>query len=374
MTDAGAKTTAVKLAVPLAALLALPVAPVLAFLFQAKAPWVFLFGAVAIGVLADWVRRSTEHLAARVGPAVGGLLNVSFGSLAELILAFFVLAAGNADVVRAQITGSLIGTSLFGLGLAVMIGSIGRSKLRFNRAKAGQMASLLFLVTIALLLPAVFDFTGRHLAGSARLAVSDERLSIGVSVVLLLLYMANLAYTLLTHRDVFASAEPREQRDQGAAWPLWLSLAVLIAATAVIALQAHLVSGALEDTARVLGVSTAFIGVIVLALVGTASDLFAASWFAAQGRMNLVLNICVGSAIQVALVVAPLLVIGSWLLGHPMSLVFSNPLDLFAIASAAFIVNAISSDGEVTWFEGLLLVGVYILLALAFFFSGPAIA
>ncbi len=364
---AGAPSSTAKLAVPLGALVLIPVAPVLAYLFDVKAPWVFLTGAIAIGVLADWVRRSTEHLAARLGPAIGGLLNVSFGSLAELILAFFVLIAGNVEVVRAQITGSIVGTSLLGFGLAVMIGSVGRTKLRFNRANAGQMSSLMILVIIALLLPAVFDFTGRHLAGGAPLAASDERLSIGVSIVLLLIYVANLIYTLVTQRDVFASAQPREQ-DGDAAWPLGLSVGALVTATVGIALEAHLVSGALEDTAVTVGVSPAFIGVIVLALVGTAADLFAASWFAAQGRMNLVFNICVGSAIQVALVVAPLLVIGSWLLGHPMSLVFGSPLDLFAIASAAFIVNAISSDGEATWFEGLLLVGVYIVLALAFFF------
>lgn len=365
--DGGSGATA-KLAIPLAALLVIPVAPVLAYGLEVSPPWVFVAGAIAIGVLADWVRRSTEHLAARVGPAIGGLLNVSFGSLAELILAFFVLVAGNVDVVRAQITGSIIGTSLFGLGLAIIVGSFGRTRLRFNRAKAGQMASMLILVSIALLLPAVFDFTGKHLSGAAGLELNDERLSIGVSIVLLLLYLANLVYTLVTHRDVFASSEPRERTD-GASWPLWLSVGSLIAATAVIALEAHLVSGALEQTAETVGVSPVFIGVIVLALVGTASDLFAAAWFAAQGRMNLVLNICVGSTIQVALVVAPVLVIGSLLLGYPMSLVFANPLDLFAIASAAFIVNAISSDGEATWFEGALLVGVYVVLAMAFFFT-----
>ena len=133
---------------------------------------------------------------------------------------------------------------------------------------------------------------------------------------------------------------------------------MLIAATVVIALEAHPVSGALAATAGALGLSDVFVGVIVLALVGTASDLFAASWFARQGKMGLVLGICVGSAIQVALVVAPLLVIGSWLMGRPMSLVFHNPIALFAIVSAAFIVNAISTDGETTWFEGVLLIGV----------------
>ncbi len=208
---------------------------------------------MAIGILADWVRRSTEHLALRFGPAVGGLFNESFGSLAELILAFFVLVAGNVEVVRAHITGSVIGTGLFGLGLAVMIGTIGRPHLRFNRAKAGQMASLLILVTIALLLPAVFDFAGHHLADGVGLAVSDERLSIDVSIVLLLLYVANLIYTLVTHRDVFVAAHPREKNEQASTWPLWLSVGVLVAAAAAIALEAHLVSGALEDTAQTLG-------------------------------------------------------------------------------------------------------------------------
>ncbi|MBC7502898.1 MAG: calcium/proton exchanger, partial [Herminiimonas sp.] len=149
------------------------------------------------------------------------------------------------------------------------------------------------------------------------------------------------------------------------------SVSVLVAATAAIALEAHLVSGALEATASVLGLSQVFVGVIVLAVVGTASDLFAAAWFARQGKMGLVLNICVGSAIQVALVVAPLLVLGSWLMGRPMTLVFSDPIELFALVSAAFIVNSIASDGETTWFEGVLLIGVYVLLGLAFYFSAP---
>jgi Ca2+/Na+ antiporter len=176
-------------------------------------------------------------------------------------------------------------------------------------------------------------------------------------------------YTLVTHRDAFSSDEPR---DADKSWPIWISLLLLLTASAVIALEAELVSGALEATASALGLSTVFLGVIVLALIGTASDLFAASFFARQGKMGLALNICVGSAIQVALVVAPLLVLGSWVIGQPMTLVFDNPLNLFAIAGTALIVNAIASDGETTWFEGVLLIGVYALIGLAFFFSAPA--
>ncbi len=353
---------------PILLLLTTPVAPVLEYFLDASPVWVFLTATTSTAVLADWVRRSTEQIASQVGPAVGGLLNISFGSLAELILALFVLVAGKTDVVRAQITGSIIGTSLFGLGLAIVVGSIGREKQLFKRERAGQLSSLLILVVIALLLPAVFDYTVRPMSETARLKMTDEELSIGVSIVLLILYAANLVYTLVTHRDVFASDEPQEVKST---WPCWISLSVLVAATAAIAVEAHLVSGAMEATSDKIGLSPVFLGVIVLALVGTASDLFAASWFAYDGKMGLVLNICLGSAIQIALVVAPILVLVSWLIGHPMTLVFNSPLDLFAIVGAAFTVNAIASDGETTWFEGVLLIGVYALLALAFFFVTP---
>lgn len=364
MTSGAGALASLKL--PLLLLLLLPVAPLLQFINGGPPIAVFLAGAVAIAALADWVRRATEHVATRVGQAIGGLLNVSFGSLAELILAIFVLTGGKADVVRAQITGSIIGTSLFGLGIAIVMGGIGRDGLRFKRERAGLLSSLLILVVIALLLPAVFDLTARARVDESRLAITDEELSICVSAVLLLLYGANLVYTLITHRDVFAAEEREEGTDGG--WPLWVAVLVLVGATTVIALEAELVSSALEATAGELGLSEVFLGVIVLALVGTAADLFAASWFARQDKMGLVLNICIGSAIQAALVLAPLLVLISWAIGSPMTLVFRSPLDLFAITGAAFVVNAIASDGEATWFEGVLLVGVYVLFALGFYF------
>ncbi|MEO8063579.1 MAG: calcium/proton exchanger [Pseudomonadota bacterium] len=350
---------------PFALLLIVPVAPLLGYLLNAPQIWVFLAGAVAIAVLADWIRRATEQLATRVGPTVGGLVNISFGSLAELVLALFVLVDGRPDVVRAQITGSIMGTSLLGLGIAIVVGCFGRERLTFKRERASLLATLLILAVIALLLPAVFDLTRHSLGLEQRLLLSEEQLSLGVAAILLLLYAGNLVYTLMTHRDVFAADEPRSSDENP--WPLKLSLFVLVMATAAVAVESELVAGALMDSSAALGMSPVFLGVVVLALVGTASDLFAAAWFARQGKMGLALTMCVGSAIQIALVVAPLLVVASWLLGHPMSLVFSNPLDLFAIAATAFIVNAITSDGEATWFEGMMLIGVYGLLALAFF-------
>ena len=350
------------------ALLALvPVAPLLHYVFHFSPLWVFATGILGVGVLADWIRGATEKLAHHTGPAVGGLLTISLGSLAELMLALFVLARGQTEVVHAQITGSIIGTSLLGLGLAIVVGGLGRERQTFHREHAGLLSTLLILVVIAMLLPAVFDLAMRHAGHAATVAVSDESLSLMVSGVLLVLYLGNLAYTLVTHRDVFATGETME--DTGRPWPLWQCLAVLAAATAGAALESELISGALEEAAVSLHLSTVFLGVIVLALVGTVADLFAAVWFARQDRMNLVMSLCIGSAIQIALVVAPLLVILSWLIGSPMNLVFNNPLDLFAIACTAFIVNAVTRDGETTWFEGMLLIGVYVVFGMAFYFA-----
>lgn len=348
-------------------LLLVPAAFALEYL-GAGAVWIFLTGAAAVAVLADWVRRGTEQVAARAGPATGGLLNVSFGSVAELILALFVLWRGQVEVVQAQITGSIIATTLLGLGLAALVGGLGRTRQRFDRASAGQLSTLLALLVVALVLPAVFDLTERATASEAAARVTGEELSLAVSAVLLLLYAANLVYTLVTHRDVFASGEEGGKAD----WSLRLALGVMVGGTAAVALVADVTSGALEAAAGALGLSTVFVGIVPLAVVGTAADLFAAVAFARQDRMNIVLNICIGSAVQVALVVAPLLVLISWAMGTPMDLVFHRPLDLLAVASAAFIVRAVAADGETTWFEGLLLVGVYAMLALAFFFVGPA--
>jgi Ca2+:H+ antiporter len=347
-----------------------PVAPALHYLFGLPALWVFAAGILGVGVLAEWIRAATEQLAQHTGAAVGGLLSVSLGSLAELILALFVLLQGQADVVHAQITGSIIGTSLLGLGLAMVAGSIGREKQVFKRERAGLLSSLLILTTVLLLLPAVFDIVTRATAGPAKRAASEEALSLAVSGVAILLYLGNLAYTLVTHRDVFSSGEERgEERAGETGWPVWQCLAVLAAATGAAAGEAELVSAALTDAAATLHLSAIFLGVIVLALVGTVADLFSAVYFARADRMGLVMSICIGSSIQVALVVAPLLVILSWAFGHPMTLVFHNPLDLFAIAASAFIVNAVAGDGETNWFEGMMLIGVYGVLGIAFFFS-----
>ena len=346
------------------ALATVPLSFLLVYGLHAPALAVFAVGALAVGVLADWTRRATEQLAERAGPAVGGLMNVSLGSTAEIILALFVLRDGQIAVVQAQLIGSIIGTTLLGLGLAILAGGLVRDKQVFDRQRVGLLSTLLLLSTVALMMPAVFDLTGRRVVHNSDVGWSDEQFSLGAAVILLALYAGNLIYTLVTHRDVFASDEERGQPS----WSLGLTLGVLVGATVLVAWEAEIVSDALTEAAATLGFSPTFLGVVVLALVGTGGDLIASIAFARADKMGLVLNIAIGSAIQIALVVTPLLVLLSWFIGHPMSLVFGNPLQLFAITSAAFIVRAVAGDGETTWFEGLLLVGVYALLALGFFF------
>jgi len=224
---------------------------------------------------------------------------------------------------------------------------------------------LLTLSTIALLLPAFFDYTELHLPGHANLVRSDEKLSLTVSVVLILGYLANLVYTLITHRDVFASRRSNEPP----IWSLWKSLGILLGATVFIAVESNLIARNLQATTTRLGVTTLFLGVIVLALIGNASDIISAVYFARKDRMGLVMGICLGSTVQVALLLAPVLVLVSYLMGHPMNLVFTNPLELIAIVGAVLAVNAIARDGETTWFGGVLLVAVYCLFGLAFFFA-----
>jgi Ca2+:H+ antiporter len=335
--------------------------------FHAPPLLVFAASALAIVPLAEWMRRGTEQVAVHAGSAVGGLLNVTFGNAAELILALFVLKTGNIEVVKATITGAIIGNSLVGLGVAILVGSWSRTKQTFKKEHAGLLGSLLILSVIALLVPAIFDYTERGMNAS-NIGALDEHLSVGVSIVLIFVYLANVVYTLVTHKDVFAMDEGEEGH---AAWPLKKALGVLLLATVGVAIEAELVSGALEHTAESLHLTPFFLGIIVLPFVGNAAEYFSAVYFAQKDRMGLVMNIAVGASLQIVLLTAPLLVLLSYAMGHPMNLVFSNPIELIAIAGVAFAVNSIAQDGETTWFEGLLLLAVYALLVLAFFFVTP---
>jgi Ca2+:H+ antiporter len=352
-----------------ALLVFVPVSLLLATVVHAPGGWVFVTGILAIVPIADYIRRATEHVASRAGSAVGGILNVTVGNMPELLIGLFLVSAGHTTVVKGQITGSILGNGLLGLGLGIVAGGLTREKQTFKRERAGLLSSLLVLAVIGLLVPSIFDYAERGSFKNPNPVPLDRPLSAGVAIVLIVVYMAALAYTFVTHRTVFASA--REEPPANT-WPLSKAIGVLVAGSACVAVEASLVSGTIEDAVRQFHLSEFFLGVTVLAVIGNASEYLSAVYFARRDQMGLVMSITVGSSIQMSLLIAPLLILASFGLGHPMTLVFSNPLVLISIGSAAFAVNTIAQDGETNWFEGVLLLGVYVILALAFYYLGPA--
>lgn len=345
-------------------LVLVPISLILAHVVHAGPLWIFATSVVAIVPLAEWIRKSTDQLARLTGPAIGGLLSVTFGNMAELLLGLMVLRAGQIDAVKGQITGAIISNALLGLGLCILVATWGKERQKFNREQAGLLSSLLILVVIALMVPALFHYTEHDIAHAGDTERLDEKLSLGVSAVLILVYFANLAYTLVTHRSVFAI----EALEEPATWPAWKAIVALLGATALTAWEAELVSGALEDSAEKLGVTTFFLGVVLLAVIGNVAEYMTAIFYAYHGKVDLSFSIMLGSSIQIALLVAPLLVVVSSFMTNSMNLVFANPLELIAIAAVAFTVNSIVQDGETTWFEGLMLLAVYLILGMAFFF------
>ena len=351
-------------------LLLAPISWVLAWGVHAPPIWVFTTSVLSLIPLADMIRQATEQLSNRAGSAVGGLLNVSFGNAPELIVGLFVLSTGHIEVVKAQLTGAIIGNSLLGLGLAILIGGWGTVKQSFRKERAHLLGSLMTLAFVALLLPAIFAYSQRGLLPTGDISASVSKLSTGVAIVLIAVYIANLVYTLVTHRDIFAAAS----QDHKVEWSTFKSVAVMVIATAATAVEAELLSGTLEQAAKSVGLSEVFVGAVIIAIAGNVTEKFSAIYFAKADRMGLVVSITMGSTIQIALLVAPLIVLLSPITGHPMDLNFSSPLQLIAIAGSAIITNTISRDGETTWFEGLMLVAVYVMFALGFLFAGDPTA
>lgn len=319
---------------------------------------VFLISAAAVVPLAKYIGDATEELAARTGPAVGGLLNATFGNATELIIGIFALQAGLVEVVKASITGSIIGNLLFVLGTAMFVGGWGRERQHFNATGAKAQGSMLLLATTALVIPAIFLFTGG--AGSG---ITVEYLSIFVAVLMIIAYAANLLFTLHTHKHLYQE----EERVTAPHWSLSKSLVVLFFATVGAAVVSEILVGAITPLVETFGWTELFIGVIVIAIVGNAAEHLSAITAARKGRMDLSLQISIGSATQIVMFVAPLLVLVSLFFVQPMSLVF-NLFEIMAIIFAVFVTNSVIEDGESTWFEGFQLLVAYVIMAVAFFY------
>lgn len=322
---------------------------------------IFVTSAIAVVPLAGIIGTATEQLAARMGSTAGGLLNATFGNATELIIALLALNAGLPEVVKASISGSIIGNILLVLGLGMFAGGWKHGRQRFDRTAAGASATMLFLAVVALVMPAVFDLT---VFGSlSPTGATVERLSLLVAAVLIAIYLASLVFSLKTHTSLFSAAD----ETAGPNASLRASLVVLATATALAALEAELLVQSISEASASLGMTELFIGVVVVAIVGNAAEHFSAVVAAAKNKMNLSVTIATGSATQVALFVAPVLVFASWAIGRPLSLVF-NAFEIVAIALSVLALAMVSLDGESNWFEGLQLVAVYVVLGIVFYF------
>ena len=327
--------------------------------------WVFGLSALALLPLAAWMGRSTEELAARLGSTAGGLLNATFGNAAELIIAIFALSAGKVEVVKASISGSLLSNLLLVLGLSVFAGGLKYHRQHFNKQTAGLLVSLLTLALVAFMLPAFFDMAERGFYGISDPSTPDASFSLVVALVLITVYAADLIFSLLTHRELVGGLSSGHKPK----WSVAVALGMLVAATLGVAVMSELLVGSLEEATKSLGLSEFFVGIILIPLVGNAAEHLAAVTFAVKDKMDLAVQIAVGSSLQVALLVAPVLIIWGWLSGVRFDLVFHNPLELVGLAAAIIVTNSVVRDGETHWLEGVMLLGVYALLAFAFYFT-----
>jgi len=345
--------------------------PIAVYLELTQGPpvWIFITSTLALLPLAGWMGRATEELAARAGSTVGGLLNATFGNAAELIIAAVALMAGKIEVVKASITGSILSNLLLVLGLAVFLGGLRNSKQVFNPQSANIMTSMLTLAMVAFLLPAFFDIAERSYFGVADPRIAELNFSHAAAIVLILVYLANIWFSLRTHKDLVSGLDEEHAAQHEVSWSIPVSVGVLAAATVGVAVMAEFLVGSLEAATKVLGLSEFFVGIILIPLVGNAAEHFAAITFALKNKMDLAVQIAIGSALQIALLVAPLLIIFGWIVSKPLDLVFRNPLELGALAASIIATNAVVRDGETNWLEGFLLLGVYTLLAMAFFFT-----
>lgn len=354
-------------------LIAMIVAPVLRSM-QAGPVWVFVVSGIAIIPLAGLMGRATENLAETMGAGPGGLLNATFGNAAELIIALFALWKGPHmyPLVKASITGSIIGNSLLVLGFALVVGGLAHDRQRFNATAASLGATMLSLASIGLLVPTLYYYVFHAKATLDRAEIlTIESISEEIAVVLAVTYLLSLIFSLKTHRHLFAGEEAEQQGTGEGHHPEWnrtTSLLVLAISTLGVAWMSELLVGSVEAASHSLNLTDVFVGVVVVAIVGNAAEHSTAILVARKNKMDLSMNIAVGSSIQIALFAAPVLVFASMAMGHehPLDLHFT-PMEVIAVIASVVVLNQVCQDGETHWMEGVMLLAVYIILGLAFY-------
>jgi len=332
---------------------------IVAHLLNLPAIFVFILSAISIIPLAKYIGEATEELTVYTGPALGGFLNATFGNATELIIGIFALQAGLTEVVKASLTGSILGNLLLVLGTAIFFGGVKRPKQTFNGTAAKASASTLLLAVIALVIPAIFFQTSKISATGGVI----EKLSILIAVIMIISYLASLVFSLFTHKHLYTEDVGKYE----AKWSIKKSIIILLISTVAVAFMSEILVGSIEPLVASFGWTELFIGVIFVAIIGNAAEHTSAITMAIKGKMDLALQVSIGSATQIAMFVAPALVLISLFFPTNMSLVF-NTFELVAIIFSVFIVNAIIEDGECNWFEGVQLVMAYIIIAVAFFF------
>jgi Ca2+:H+ antiporter len=326
----------------------------------------FFLAALAIIPLAAFMGRATEEIASKKGPTIGGLMNATFGNATELIIAFIALNKGYIDVVKASITGSIIGNLLLVLGASFLAGGLKFQTQKFNRAVVGNGSSMMLLAVIGLVVPAMFAYS----TNTSPIHPTVVRLSEWVSVALLGVYFLGLFFSLHTHKNVLASPDEVEIDEHSTAqWSQRVAFAVLCVTTIFVAIESEILVDSIHGVIETLHFTELFVGIIIVAIVGNASEHAAAIVVAMKGKADLAVNISQGSSVQVALFVAPVLVIFGMIINQPMSLVFT-PFEILAVAISVIVSIIVSMDGESNWFEGVMLLAVYFILAVAFFFMG----
>ncbi len=332
---------------------------IIAHLLNLPAIFVFILSAISIIPLAKYIGEATEELTVYTGPALGGFLNATFGNATELIIGIFALQAGLTEVVKASLTGSILGNLLLVLGTAIFFGGVKRPKQTFNGTAAKASASTLLLAVIALVIPAIFFQTSKISATGGVI----EKLSILIAVIMIISYLASLVFSLFTHKHLYTEDVGKYE----AKWSIKKSIIILLISTVAVAFMSEILVGSIEPLVASFGWTELFIGVIFVAIIGNAAEHTSAITMAIKGKMDLALQVSIGSTTQIAMFVAPALVLISLFFPTNMSLVF-NTFELVAIIFSVFIVNAIIEDGECNWFEGVQLVMAYIIIAVAFFF------
>lgn len=337
---------------------------------------IFVTAALAIIPLAGWMGTATEEIAVVLGPSLGGLMNATFGNATELIIAIFALRAGLVNVVKSSITGSIIGNLLLVMGLSMLLGGLKFKEQKFQQTIARLNASAMNLAVIAILLPTAVDFTTPSIDEPTL-----QKLSVAVAVVLILVYALTLLFSMKTHAYLYdvgvaeeefvgidkdgAKVETDSNTEHKPNLTLWIG--ILLAATLVVAIESEFLVGTLEVASKQLGLSELFTGVIILPVIGNAAEHATAVTVALKNKMDLSLNVAVGSSLQIALFVGPLLVIIGALMGQPMDLDFNN-FELLSVVVAVLVANSISSDGRSNWLEGTLLLATYTVISLSFYF------